>query len=383
MVKGISKNDFRDLQNLATKESFFTFNKFYTQVDGVAMGYPLGPILANIFLSHHEENWLNKCPIKFKQSFYRRYVDDIFVLFESSESADSFREYMSSKHQNINFTVEKENVGSLSFLDVKICRKNGKFVTSVYRKPTFSGVFINYESIIPRYQRRGLLDTFHRSFIICCDFKTFHFEIDHLKNILIKHNYPLNFIDLCIKSFLNKLHTPKVMVSNVPKRDVFVKLLLLGSTSFQIRKKLQKLLSDKLTFCSLKIVFTSPVRVKSLFSFKDKLPKMLLSGLVYKYKCSGCNATYYGKTKHHLKVRICEHLGISHIAGKKVKIDNNKLMAIQEHLLCQNYSPSFEDFSILTWESTDLKLKIMESLLIARNKPILNKTDCSLPLELF
>ena len=48
--KGISKNDFRDLLNLATKESFFSFNnKFYIQVDGVAMGSPLGPILANIF----------------------------------------------------------------------------------------------------------------------------------------------------------------------------------------------------------------------------------------------------------------------------------------------------------------------------------------------
>ena len=52
LVKGISKNDFRDLLNLATKESFFTFNnKFYIQVDGVAMGSLLGPILANIFLS--------------------------------------------------------------------------------------------------------------------------------------------------------------------------------------------------------------------------------------------------------------------------------------------------------------------------------------------
>ena len=239
MVKGISKNDFRDLLNLATKESFFTFNnKFYIQVDGVAMGSPLGPILANIFLSHHEENWPNKCPIKFKPSFYRKYVDDIFVLFESSESANSFCEYMSSKHQNINFTVEKENIGSLLFLDVKICRKNGKFVTSVYRKPTFSGVFTNYESFIPTYQKRGLLHTLlHRSFSICCDFKTFHFEIDHLKTILIKNNYPLNFIDSCIKSFLNKLYTPKVVVPNVPKRNVFVKLPFLGSTSFQIRKK--------------------------------------------------------------------------------------------------------------------------------------------------
>ena len=150
LVKETSKNDFHDLLNLATKESFFMFNnKFYIQVDGVAMGSPTGPILANIFLSHHGENWLNKCPIKFKPSFYRRYVDDIFVLFESSESADSFREYMSSKHQNINFTTEKDNVGSLLLLDIKICGKNSKFVTSVYRKPRFNGVFTNHESFTP------------------------------------------------------------------------------------------------------------------------------------------------------------------------------------------------------------------------------------------
>ena len=130
---------------------------------------------------------MNKCPIEFKISFYIRYVDDIFVLFESSESADSFCEYMSSKHQNINVTIEQENIGSLSFLNVKICCKNGKFVTSVYRKPTFSGVFTNYESFIPMYQKRGLLHTLlHRSFSKCCDFNTFHFEIDHLKTILIK-----------------------------------------------------------------------------------------------------------------------------------------------------------------------------------------------------
>ena len=126
LVKGISKNDFRDLLNLATKESFFTFNnKFYMQVDGVAMGSPLGPILAfTSFFSQHEENWLDKCPIEVKPSFYRRYVDDIFILFESPEFSHSFREYMSSKHQNINFTVEQENIGSLLFL----VKKNKKTV---------------------------------------------------------------------------------------------------------------------------------------------------------------------------------------------------------------------------------------------------------------
>ena len=107
----------------------------------------------------------------------------------------------------------------------------------------------------------------------------------------MKNNYPPNFIDSCIKSFLNKFYTPKVIVQNVPKRYVFVKLPFLGSTWFQIRKKLQKLFNDKLTSCNLKIVFMPPIRVKSFFTFKDNLPKVLLSGLAYKYKCGGCNAT--------------------------------------------------------------------------------------------
>ena len=63
----------------------------------------------------------------------------------------------------------------------------------------------------------------------------------------------------------------------------------------------------------------SPVRVKSFLTFKDKLPKMLLSGLAYQYKCGGCNATYYGKTKNHFKIWICEHLDISHLTEKKAK----------------------------------------------------------------
>ena len=105
------------------------------------------------FLSHYEGNWLNKCPIEFKPSFYRRSDGDIFVLFESSESVESFREYMSSKHRTQNITAEQENIGSLSFLNVKICCKNSKFVNSAWREETFAGVFTNYESFIPMYQK--------------------------------------------------------------------------------------------------------------------------------------------------------------------------------------------------------------------------------------
>ena len=60
------------LLQLAMKASFFIFNKtFYKQLDAVAMGSPLGPTLANSILCNHEKRWLDKCPEKFKQVFYR------------------------------------------------------------------------------------------------------------------------------------------------------------------------------------------------------------------------------------------------------------------------------------------------------------------------
>ena len=79
-------------------------------------------------------------------------------------------------------------------------------------------------------------------------------------------------------------------------------------------------------------------------------------------------------------MRICEHLSISYLTGKKVKIDINKLTVIQGQLLYCNHSRTFQDFSILL---KYFNMKIMESLLIAGNKLIINKADSSLPLELF
>ena len=66
--------------SLTTKESIILFdNIYYSQVDGVAMGSPLGPTLANVFLCHHERKWLEDCPDNFRPVYYKRYVDDIFV----------------------------------------------------------------------------------------------------------------------------------------------------------------------------------------------------------------------------------------------------------------------------------------------------------------
>ena len=71
------------------------------------MGYPLGPSLANAFLAHYEQIWRDDCPDEFKPVYYKRYVDDVFVLFRSPHHLDKFNEYLITKHANIKFTSEK------------------------------------------------------------------------------------------------------------------------------------------------------------------------------------------------------------------------------------------------------------------------------------
>ena len=81
-------------------------------------------------------------PFQFKPVVYRRYVNDLFVLFKSKEHLKLFVNYMNSKHRNIKFTFETEDSNTFSILDVKNTRKNKRFVTSIFRKTTFSGVLL-------------------------------------------------------------------------------------------------------------------------------------------------------------------------------------------------------------------------------------------------
>ena len=117
----------------------------------------------------------------------------------------------------------------LSFLDIRISRKNNKFVTSVYRKSTFSIVFISSESFIPDIYKRGLNETLlHRSFILCSNYDNFHGKIETLKSILKYNSYSHNLRNHCIKKFLNKLFVQRDVNFMVPKRELICVLRYLG-----------------------------------------------------------------------------------------------------------------------------------------------------------
>ncbi|XP_068697770.1 uncharacterized protein [Montipora foliosa] len=141
----LSKQHLKRLFEFATKETHFLFKgNFYDQVDGVAMGSPLAPVLSNLFMGHHENIWLDQYGDS-EVLFYRRYVDDTFCLFRSERDATLFFNYINNQHPNIRFTMEREADHVLPFLDVLINNTDPhQSVTTVYRKKTFTGILLAF-----------------------------------------------------------------------------------------------------------------------------------------------------------------------------------------------------------------------------------------------
>ena len=98
---------FRKRLNSAVKGNNFILNKqLHKQIDGVAMGSPLGPSLANILLCALERKFLDNYPCEFKLALYRRYVDGTFCIFRNRQQVGKFLSYSNSCHKNVTFMVE-------------------------------------------------------------------------------------------------------------------------------------------------------------------------------------------------------------------------------------------------------------------------------------
>lgn len=106
-ISVIFEDVFVKLMKFATMSVEFSLNGImYRQVDGVSMGYPLGPILASIFVGFHEESVLSKPN---KPDVYFCYVDDTFCLFDNEIEVDHFFLFLNNMHPTLKFTQEKGN----------------------------------------------------------------------------------------------------------------------------------------------------------------------------------------------------------------------------------------------------------------------------------
>ena len=357
-------------------ESIFVYNNaVFKQQDGVAMGSPLAPLLAEWFVSKVENQVIDQSSCKPK--YYRRYVDDIFALFDSTSNRDAFFNSLNAAHPNLRFTMEVATT-SLPFLDISVSINSEGFRTEVYRKPTYTGVIMNFDAMAPRGWKKALINCFLRRALTLSSHKSaFTLEVKKIEAVLRANSYPIAFTKTIIEKFMinndiNGHFSPNhpdaestPMTADDDKRTTHAGYLLLpyfGHASVKLQKRIY---DEFLQYDTHIRAAYSTTKTGSYFSLKTKVPPLFRANVVYKFTGS-CdkNISYIGETRRQLFKRIEEHKS------------NKVYSAVFEHLAscvtCQNV-PKFSDCFTILERGTRYNILAMESLCISRFQPSLNK----------
>ena len=236
------------------------------------------------------------------------------------------------------------------------------FLSQVYRKPTYTGLLLNYEAFCPYKWKVGLLQCMlHRAYSVCSNWTVFSNEMDKLKDIFKSNGYPDHVIHSSISRFLGRKFSGN---SNLLAKDDNVETIFtipyLGMPSVIYANKIKKVFR---TFYNIEVkpVFTS-FKVKNYFSLKSRTPFPLVSKVVYQFNClRDANISYVGKTKLHLATRVDEHV--------------NNPSAIKEHLRsCSQCKSNFsiQYFKIVDKANSDFECCIKEAIHLKCLTPSLN-----------
>ena len=352
----VDKETFKALLQICSCNVIMSTNDgYYQQVDGLAMGSPPAPMLAN--------GWMSKfdTAIKGEAELFSRYMDDILRDINKND-IDKTLDDINSLHPSLRFTIEKENNRSLPFLDMIITRENGRLTSTWYTKPTDTGLTMNFLSLAPeRYKRSVVTGMIYRIVRACSTWKAIHESLEKAKKVLERNQYPSAFYDPLIKRTLQKIIEPNQKdeagdedESEAEEKKMFV-LQYRGKVSEKFEKSLIKLDAP------CRVVFTIKKLKTVLPSLKAPVPMNLKSGIVYEICCSRCKSCYVGQTSRHLQTRIKEHSKQSSILGSHFKSCNNTL--------------SMDDVKVLSMSKSVSHLMILEALFIKDKCPSLNTKD--------
>ena len=307
-----------------------------------------------------------------------RYVDDVFSQVKKDADINEVLLTLNSLDKNIEFTVELAIDNKLPFLDTCVVKNLTNYSTKLYHKPTFTGVYLNWTSLTSRKYKIGLINCLcDRIWKITSDEKQRMIEIEEIKQILIKNDYPPNIIQLGVDKFIKRKRKPdppeppningptNKEEKETPKTSkLFFSLPYVSKKAESFAIRLKSSVEKVYPHLDFNVAFKTPGDIGKLFPFKDKIKaKEMQSLVIYKIKCETCDATYIGKTKRHFKTRMSEHNNPK----------NKNCSAIQMHL---NEHPNHKinplNAEIIGKAKDDRKLLIKEWILIKNQKPSLN-----------
>ena len=380
------KMQLRELLNMCTKEMHFAFNEeMYKQIDGVAMGSPLGPVIANIFMVHLETHLIPQ--MGDKVASWGRYVDDTFTFVKANCIDDIIRE-LNGFHRDIQFTYEVEKERSITFLDVLIRRKtDGFFETTVFRKKSATNLYVNWKAFAPRGWKIGTLKgIIRRAFLICSEEEGLAKELRHIKHVFVDINgYPKRIVNNNIKQIKRKLEIEAQNVE-VPNGNTLVSdgevsfpymcLPYKGREGENILKRFQNKIKNFLPNSVKPRISFKGKKLGSHFRIKDKVKEEHQSDLIYKYydqfDLGNQELKYVGETKVRYGTRTYQHL------------NTDKKSAVYKYIKRYKLDSTDENFGIIEKGfDKPIDRKLAEALYIKELKPVLNEQVQSFQLHLF
>ena len=264
------------------------------------MGTSLGPALANIFVGYYEEKLFSEIS---KPAVYFRYVDHTFVIFQNEKDSEEFLIRLKGLHFSLQFTFEKEENNSLPFLDVHVEHTKGSYEPKVYRKPTFTGQYLHWESFTPIKRKASLVSTLvYRALKICSKSKLKE-EINRIKAILLDNGYPEDFVLKEISKKITQFSRPKRFGHD--KCHVYLRVTYTGKVALTLERNLRIAVENCYGSVALRNVSVSRQMLPA--GRKDVLPNIQKSSVIYEYKCH-CDSRYVGRTAQRLQDRIKQHV---------------------------------------------------------------------------
>ena len=254
----------------------------------------------------------------------------------------------------------------MPFLDVLIERRDSSFLTLVYWKHTFTGLYLNWHSFAPKSRKLNLIRCLsYRALNICSDCKIEN-ELKVIKDIFIDNGYPEEVIDVNIRYTVTRFkNTNKAF--GPPKCPVYFRLPWVGSASQSFADKIASSVYRCYHAVNLRPIFTT----RPAFNSTNKLPIFKLSNLIYKF-VRRCSLTYIGMTCQRLEVRVRQHIPRVLLSGRLTSGHSQAMdSAIDEHLLTINSCrTSHEDdcFSVLHKARDKSHLKVLEAIYISMNR---------------
>jgi hypothetical protein len=345
-------------------------------MSGLFIGNPLSSHLTEIFLGSIEMEVKNQ---QWFPRMWHRYVDDTITIVKKG-SSDSTLAHLNSVHPAIKFTKEEEADNSISFLDTRLTRVEGKINIDIFRKPTDAPLCIpNNSHHHFRHKHAAFESSLYRMWRLPLNDTSRDIELRYLREVAIINGYKPELVDSLSDKHRRKRELRNITtLKPVPREKKTVVdingrlttriavLPFYAPLTYKIEKALRK--------CNINVCYENRGKLKNILNNgKARRADEELSG-IYVIRCKACDKVYVGQTKRRIEIRGKEHSSATKF--RQVEKSSVARHCIEEGHVC-------DDIELIKKVDKFHQLDAYESLYMATTDSLINDKEAPIISKLF